>query len=86
MQNGYTQKSKEMGELLGIAIKGMLWTAGNWILIAMGMATATQFALWLGILSAMVQIGYTTYKWGKEVIHDIRSGKKKLPIPFKKRK
>lgn len=84
-QNGYTQKEKEMGTVLLVA-KGFLWTTGNWILIAMGMATATQLALWLGILSTAVQFGYTSYKWLREGIKDWKEHKNGKPNPFKKRK
>lgn len=83
--NGYIQKQKEMGTMI-LAIKGLFWTAGNWILLAFGMATMTQWALYLGMLSASVQIGYTSYKWIKDVMVDLKSGKKKLPFRPRKNK
>lgn len=84
-QNGYIQNSKEMGTMI-LAIKGLFWTAGNWILLAIGMATATQWALYLGMLSASVQIGYTSYKWIRDVVVDLRARKRNMSFRIKKKK
>jgi len=82
--NGYFQKEKEMGTMI-VAVKGFFWTVGNWMLLAIGMATPAKLALYLGMISAAVQIGYTSYKWGKEIITDLRTGKKKFPIRTRKK-
>lgn len=72
-----------MGTMM-IAIKGFSWLFGTCIILALGMATSAQWAVFLAMGAAVMQIGYTGYKWAKEVYGDIRTGKKKMPFKRKK--
>lgn len=64
--------------------KSVFGTILSIVLLTVARATLQDWATVGTILAAVATFGYTMYKWGKEILRDYRTGKKK--IPFRKRK
>lgn len=67
--------------MIGKGVYGLVLT---FILLGVARATLQDWAAIGTIIAAIATAGYTSYKWTKEMLADLRSGKKK--ISFKKKR
>lgn len=84
-ENGNIQKEKRMEALLAGAIKSILGNIIALLLWAGYLSTGIDWFRTLGIISLLITIGYNGHKWAKEIHADFKSGKKKLPVRFRKK-